>query len=146
MNKNILKGILIFGLVFSIIGCSKSNTIKQIPVKKTTKTISNDGKPLWISNPNMDGYIGVVSVVSKKKIKNKKKLTYIATMKARAEFQTRKGTNIDSTSQTKVDSTGKMDYSEKVKISSTHIQTTKLVVKKTFEDKDNFYMWMVVDK
>ena len=144
MNRRILQIILAIGLIFSVVGCTKSAPSKQKTKVKPTKDAQ--GRPLWVSTPNMNGYIGVVSVVSKKKIKNPKKLRYVAKMKARSAFQTRKGTKIDSSSATKTKMDGSMDYKEKIKISSTHIQTKKLVVKKIYEDKENFYMWMVVDK
>ena len=160
MNKKILQIYLSFGLVFIVAGCAKNESIMQTKIKTATKkqsiqkdyktattnSYSTQQRPPWVSNPNMDGYKGVVSIVSKRKIKNKKKLYYIAKMKARAAFETRKGTNIDSSSQTKTDTSGKMSYLEKVKISSSHIQTDDLVIKEVFEDKDSFYMWMVLGK
>ena len=162
MNKKILQILLSVGLVFVIAGCAKNESINKQSVKKQVEnftsmkkngkiTVINTGsntqkRPLWVSNPNMNGFKGVVSIVSTKKIKNKKKLYYIAKMKARAAFETRKGTNIDSSSQTKTDTSGKMSYAEKVKISSSHIQTDSLIVKDTFEDNNSFYMWMVQSK
>ncbi len=146
MNKKLLQVVIAFGLIFSISGCTKNDTTQQKNAKKVKVTVDKHGKPLWVSNPNMDGQTGVVSIVSTKKIKKKKKLIYIAKMKAKAAFQTRKGTSVDSSSKTKMDNSGKMSYSEKTKISSTHIETTKLVVRQTYQDKENFYMWMVVDK
>jgi len=152
MNKKISQLLLAIGLVFIMQGCSKDidvskTLIKTFQNKSEVKHTSNSKLkklPPWVSNPNVDGYVGVVSIVPKAKIKNKKKLYYIAKLKARAAFETRKGTNIDSSSQIKTNTNGKTSYSEQVKISSFHIQTDSLVVKDTFEDKDNFYMWMVV--
>lgn len=124
------------------VGCGEPKKEPQAPKIKKQKQVDSQGRPLWVSNPDMGGNIGVVSIVSKKKIKNKKKLYHIAKLKARAAFETRKGTKIDSTSTTKSGASG-MSYSEKVNLSSNSIQTDRLVVKKTYEDKDNFYMWMV---
>ncbi len=147
MNK-IIYFAVIFVLLFS--GCSKikknitsSNMQKHNISKHGNK---HDKKPLWVSNPNINGNIGVVSVVSKNKIKNKKKLYYIAKLKAQAAFQTRKGTNIDSQEQIKTKTDGSVSYAQNVKISSQHLQTNTLIVKQTYEDKDYFYMWMVSDK
>jgi len=147
MNKMILKvgATVVASMLFVGCGSSTSNVSKTKQIT-TKKVVSNSGKPMWVSTPNMDGYTGVVSIVSKKKIKNKKKLYYVAKLKARAGFESRKGTKVDSTSSTRTTMDGKMSYSEKVKIKSNSIQTAQLIVKDTFEDKDNFYMWMVVKK
>ncbi|MEA2017283.1 MAG: hypothetical protein U9N59_02445 [Campylobacterota bacterium] len=139
--------------VFAVVltGCGSSQANKTTKVTKVKKTVDAKGQPLWISNPNINGNNGVVSVVTKydkktKKLKSKKKLLYIAKMKARAAFQTKKGTKIDSTSVSKIKNDGTASYSEKVKLSSNSIQIKKLIVKKTFEDDKFFYMWMVEDK
>ncbi len=147
MNKKLYITIATATLLF--VGCGASNNAVSTPhktVKKVSKpTVDPQGRPLWVSNPNINGNIGVVSVVPKKKIKNKKKLYYIAKLKAQAEFQTRKGTNIDAKSETKMSSNGQSSFTQDVKISSQHIQTKNLRVKKTYEDKDYFYMWMVAN-
>jgi hypothetical protein len=145
-----IKLLTIVVLTISFSGCgSNSKPTPPLAVKKTVAKIDkkdSQGRPLWLSNPNIDGYQGVVSVVSKQKVKNKKKLLYIAKMKAQAAFQTRKGTIVDSTTKIRTTTSGETSLNEKVKISSCHIQTNKLIVKDTFEDKKNFYMWMVVGK
>ncbi len=157
MNKKILQILLVCGIGFVSVGCQNNATLEKVKNKissfKSKKSESKkevvqtqDGRPAWVSNPNLDGNVGAVSIVSKKKIKNKKKLYFIAKMKARAAFEARKGTTVDSTAKRKASYDGKMSYSEKVKISSSHIQTDDLVVKETYEDKDYFYMWMVLKK
>ena len=139
MNKKILSLILV-GILFGFVGCGKNNIQKQESVKK----IDLNKLPPWVKNPNYDNNIGVVSVVPKKKIKNKNKLYKIAKLKAIAEFQTRKGAMINSTAKMSSKNGANSGYSEDIKISSSHIQTNNLVVKDTFEDDDNFYMWMVL--
>jgi len=141
MNKIVKIGLSCCVLAF-VVGCSdvnKPNVTKTAPQKKHTTS-----KPQWIFTPNMNGYQGVVSIISKKKVKNKQKLYYIAKLKAQALFEQRKGTVVNSSSTIKTDSTGKIDYKEKINIKSNSIQTKKLIVKSTYEDKDNYYMWMVV--
>ena len=138
MSKNIVKVWVVVLVMSFFVGCGQEAT-----VNKSVQNIKKSSQPKWISNPNTDGYIGVVSVIPKKKIKNEKKLYHIAKLKAQAAFQARKSTNIDSSSQIRTKSDGSVDYKEKVKLSSSHIQTNNLVVKDTFEDKDNFYMWMI---
>ena len=139
MSKNILNFILV-SVLFVFIGCGKNNVIKQNNVKK----VDLNKLPPWVKNPNYDNNIGVVSIIPKKKIKNKNKLYKIAKLKAIAEFQTRKGAMVNS--NTKITSKNGINtgYSENIKISSSHIQTNNLVVKDTYEDEDNFYMWMVI--
>ena len=141
--NNILLKIGVFVAVTSLfVGCgsSKNSPKKQV---KIVKQVDAQGRPLWVSNPNIDGNIGVVSIVSKKKIKNKKKLYHIAKLKARVAFEARKGVSVNSNTTTSINTNGSMRYNENVKISSNSIQTDNLIVKKTYEDKDNFYMWMV---
>jgi len=149
MNKNIIKIGLTVVLGLFLVGCGGSNQPQTATKAKKAivkKTEDRSGRPLWVSNPNLDGYKGVLSIVSKKKIKNKKKLYYVAKMKARAAFEARKGTSVDSSSSIKTAMSGNMSYNENIKIKSNSIQTATLIVKDTYEDKDNFYMWMVEKK
>lgn len=67
-------------------------------------------------------------------------------MKAQASFETRKGTRIASNSKISISNDGKTNYEESIKMSSKSIQTSKLVEKSIFEDKENYYLWMVVEK
>ncbi len=151
MNKNILKVSVLFLATVLFVGCSSTKQPQKI-TKNVVKTTKNtNGEPLWISNPNLNGNNGVVSIVSiidkrTKKPKSKKKLRYIAKLKASAAFESKKGINIDSKSETKIKSDGTMSYKEKVKLKTNSIQTSKLVIKDTYKDKKNFYMWMVESK
>ena len=151
MKNLILATIIAIGLI----GCGGTNSPKPQKISKTskaktTKTMTKGGIPAWVYNPDLDGNTGVVSIISKKKVKNKKKRLYIAKLKAQAKFQARKGTNVKSktTSSKKMSSNGayKRDMKKEIKLSSSHIQTNELIVKDTYEDKDNFYLWMVIKK
>jgi hypothetical protein len=150
--SNIIKiGVLISSMSL-FVACGRTTQNIKLKTTQTTKIEqqnrihNNTNLPLWVSNPNIQNNIGVISVIPKKNIKNKKKLYYIAKLKAQAEFQTRKGTNIDSTTHIKTNTSGTTTYHEDVKISSNHLQTNKLIVKETYEDKDYFYMWMVLER
>jgi len=141
MNKMFLTTFLVVSILVIFNGCA-NNTPAQAPQKTTLAS----NLPAWVSNPDFGGNIGVVSIVSKSKIKNSSKRLKIAKLKANAQFQTRKGTTIDAQSVTKTKNDGTMSYKENVKITSSHIQHEELIVKDTYEDKDNFYLWMVVKK
>lgn len=142
MNKIIVY--IFASLLF--VGCG-SEAVKPAQKAETVKKgFDENGKPLWISNADYDGNIGVISIIPKNKIKNRKKMLYIAEMQARAEFESNKGTTVSSSATTATDAKGKVTYSEDLEMSSKHIQTDKLVVKATYEDESSFYMWMVVEK
>jgi hypothetical protein len=152
MRNLILGAIIAIGLI----GCGGSNapkpqkTTKTKQYEKNKKHIAKGGMPAWVYNPDLDGNTGVVSIINKKKVKNKKKRLYIAKLKAQAKFQARKGTNVKSntTASKRMSAKGgyKRDIKKEIKLSSSHIQTNELVVKDTYEDKDNFYLWMVIKK
>ncbi|MEA2049170.1 MAG: hypothetical protein U9O56_00330 [Campylobacterota bacterium] len=147
MNKTVLKTALCVALASSMfVGCTSTTktTTQKKEIKKPTK--DSQGRPLWVSNPDFGGNIGVVSIVSKKKIKNKKKLHYIAKLKAQAAFESRKGTRVDANSQASISSDGSSSYEENIKTSSNSVQTVSLIEKAKFEDKDNYYLWMVKEK
>jgi hypothetical protein len=151
MNK-FLANIVSFLIFLFFTGCGSESVQNQITQIKTTAVNyiapqkiepPKDTRPKWVNNPDFGGNVGVVSIVSKEKIKDRAKLEYIAKMKAQAEFETRKGTNVDSSTKVKTNNDGEMNMEENIKISSSSIQTAKLEVEDTYEDEDNFYLWMV---
>jgi len=142
-----IKAVLLTLAILMISGCGSQTPSVNDKQKVLVKNgFDENGRPLWLLNPDYDGHIGSVSILLKSNFKNKKKMLYIAQMQAKASFETRKGTTVDSSINTSISSDGKVASSEDLEISSTHVQTDKLVVKDTFEDKDSFYMWMVLEK
>jgi hypothetical protein len=144
MNRLLLSGLAFF--VFVGCGGTKS-TVDKVETKKEVKTQTNS-QPAWVDDGDYDGNIGVVSIV-KKNGKSKKQLMYIAKMKANSAMQARKSTMVDSKTtikKTTVNGEYKRDTKKVVKLSSSSFAVKNLVVKDTYEDKDNFYLWMVVKK
>jgi hypothetical protein len=137
MNKVLLY--ICIALLF--VSCASSNKVRHL----NAKTVHNK-KPAWINNPDYGNNIGVVSIVSKNKIKNKDKRLYIAKLKAKALFSERKNLKIDSELKKTSSTLQKKKMSIISKQSSTYTIDKKLVVKAIYEDKENLYLWMVVKR
>jgi len=147
MNKTISKISLSIAIAIGLVGCNKTQPIKQTHQIKKQKS----NKPAWILNPNINNENAVVAVVSlydKKthKLRSDKKLLFIAKLKARAAFEAKQNIKVESTSTTKMNSNGNMNYNENIKLSSNSIQKKELIIKQTYKDKQNFYLWMAEKK
>jgi len=152
MNKKVLKLLVVASLSFTFAGCVKNEPkVDNKIVKKDTKKVQNDTKsistvPGWLENGNYDGYNGVSTFISKHKIKNKKKLLYIAKRKAIAVYNQQKSAHIKSEKLMIKDSKQKRKFMTKSTIKSSSMGTGELVLKDTYETKDKFYVWMVMNK
>jgi len=162
MNSLSMK-IVLGGIVLPLfmVGCSSNS--KQLQTSKSVTKVSKKQQkidtsknklaksstlPKWVDNPDLDGNVGVVAIV-KKGNKSKKKIIYIAKMKAQASLQARKSTMVDSKTIIKKQRRGnsyKRDVQKEVKLTSNSFATDNLTIKDTYEDKNNFYLWMVIKK
>lgn len=145
--------LLLFGAIF-FVGCGGDAIQKvQVGIAKTIDKVTPttkkeepkviDMRPKWVSNPDFGGKKGVVAIVSKEKIQDPAKLHYVAKMKAQAEFETRKGTNVDSTTKLRTTNDGDTQVEEHINMSSHSIQTAELEDADTYQDEQNYYLWMV---
>jgi len=120
---------------------------KQTSIKAVKVLKNNSNRPLWISNPDLDGNIGSVGVVSK--MSNKKKQKYIAKKIAIADLQERKRVLISSkvNEKTKIKNGEKsLEMSSEIEQTSSQFNADKIIQKGEFSGKNNYYVWMVIQK
>jgi len=140
MLKNIFISFVV--LVF-VSGCGASKT------PPAQKAVVKNTIPAWIDNPDFDGNIGAVGTVLKSKVKNPKKRAYIGKRLAIAALQERKNAFVDSslkTSQEFKNGKVKKHLTQKIKITSSSFATNNMIVKATYEDSENLYVWVVIGK
>lgn len=139
----------IIGVAILLSGCQSQKVTpkKKEVINTTNKLQSNMSKqPLWINNPDMDGYIGAVGIV--KKMSNKKKEKYIAKKIAISKLQEKKRVLLESkivmkksANSTTMSSSSNQEITQK----SSHYKSDTIVFKDEYSDKDNYYVWMVKD-
>ena len=139
--KKVLVGLSILLLMSGCGGAKAPQQVKQDKVKSSV--------PAWINNADLDGNVGAVGIVLKAKIKNPKKRLYIAKKLGIAALQERKSAFVSSSldrSTKVVNGKVKKELNQKINISSSSFATENIVVKDTYVDDKNLYVWGIVGK
>lgn len=135
----------LFVISFLLNGCGSPKPSIELTAKSNTTVKKEDTKPkvpLWISTPDMNGYIGGVGVV--KKMKNKKKQNYIARKIALANLQERKRVLTESDTVVTQGTDQKVQVKNSIKQTSSHFNDYETMQKAEYEDSEFYYVWMVI--